>query len=109
MTLDSSIRNTGATVAGTASLFACLFWMLDAGSVLLASGTGVATAMLPEGTALATRLLYTIVFAIAGAVAGIALMRSRAIETRAAGQLTLARSMQTQGDLLTQIVADTFA
>ncbi len=87
MTLDFSIRRTGATIAGTAVLFAALYWLLDTGSMLLASGGGVASAIVPEGGQFLNRVLYAAVFAAAGAVAGAALQRSRDIQILARSKL----------------------
>jgi len=81
MTVESSTRKVTTAVAGTAVLFAAVFWLLDTGSAIVLSNAGLSSAVLPPGEAFVSRVLFALVFGLGGAIAGAAWERSRVIES----------------------------
>jgi PAS domain S-box-containing protein len=87
MAVEFNMRKSAVPIFGSACLFAAVFWFLDAGSALWGSNIGLASAIVPDGTAFLSRLAYAAVFALAGSIAGAALQRSRDIEEFAIDKL----------------------
>lgn len=87
MTRNISLPGVTGPILGSACLFAAIFWLLDSGVAFWLSNRDLLTALLPEGGAFVSRLVYAVLFALAGSVAGAALQRRRAMELFAVDKL----------------------